>query len=31
VIRFYLREINELEVRKQYDIKISNRFAVFEN
>jgi hypothetical protein len=28
---FYLRKLNELGVRKQYQIKISNRFAVFEN
>jgi hypothetical protein len=29
--RFNLRKLNELEVRKQYQIKISNRFAVLEN
>jgi len=29
--RFNLRKLNELEVRKQYQIKISNRFAVFKN
>ena len=29
--RFNLRKLNELEVRKQYQIKISNRFAFFEN
>jgi hypothetical protein len=31
VERFNLRELNELEVRKQYQIEISNRFAAFEN
>ena len=29
--RFSLRKLNELEVRKQYQIKISNRVAVLEN
>jgi hypothetical protein len=29
--RFNLRKINELEVRKQYQIEISNRFAEMEN
>jgi hypothetical protein len=29
--RFYLRKLNELEVRKQSQIKISNRFAGLEN
>ena len=29
--RFYLRKLNELEVSKQYQIKISNRFAALEN
>ena len=29
--RFNLRKLNELEVRKQYRIKISNRFAALEN
>ena len=29
--RFKLRKLNELKVRKQYQIKISNRFAAFEN
>jgi cyanophycinase-like exopeptidase len=29
--RFNLRKLNELKVRKQYQIKISNRFAVLEN
>jgi DNA-binding SARP family transcriptional activator len=28
---FNLRKLNELEVRKQYRIKISNRFAALEN
>ena len=28
---FYLRQLNELEVRKQYQIEISNRFAALEN
>jgi hypothetical protein len=31
VERFNLRELNELRVRKQYQIKISNRFAALEN
>ena len=31
VERFNLRKISELEVRKQYQIMISNRFAVLEN
>ena len=29
--RFNLRKLNELEVRKQYHIEISNRFATLEN
>jgi hypothetical protein len=29
--RFYLRKLNELDVRKQCQIKISNRFAALEN
>ena len=29
--RFNLRKLNDLEVRKQYQIKITNRFAVLEN
>jgi hypothetical protein len=28
---FKLRKLNELEVRKQYQIKISNRFSALEN
>jgi hypothetical protein len=31
VERFNLRKLNELEVRKQYQIKISNRYAALEN
>jgi len=31
VERFNLRKLNELEVRKQYQIKILNRFAALEN
>jgi len=31
VERFNLRKLNELEVRKWYQIKISNRFAAWEN
>jgi hypothetical protein len=31
VERFNLRKLNELEVRKQYEIKISYRFAALEN
>ena len=31
VDRFNLRELSEPEVRKQYQIKISNRFAVLQN
>ena len=29
--RFNLRKLNELEVRKQYQIESSNRFATLEN
>jgi hypothetical protein len=29
--RFKLRKLSELEVRKQYHIKISNQFAALEN
>jgi hypothetical protein len=29
--RFNLRKLNELEVRKKYQIEISNRFAELEN
>jgi hypothetical protein len=29
--RFNLKKLNELEIRKQYQIKISNRFAALEN
>ena len=29
--RFNLRKLNELEVRKQYQIEMSNRFATLEN
>jgi hypothetical protein len=28
---FHLRNLSELEVRKKYQIKISNRFASLEN
>jgi len=31
VERFNFRKLNELEVRKQYQIKISNSFAALEN
>ena len=31
VERFNLRKLSELEFRKQYQIKISNRFAALEN
>jgi hypothetical protein len=31
VENFNLRKLNELEVRKEYQIKISNRFAGLEN
>jgi hypothetical protein len=31
VKRFNLRELNELEVREQYQIEISKRFAALEN
>ena len=31
VERFNVRKLNELEVRKQYQIKILNRFVVVEN
>jgi hypothetical protein len=30
VERFNLRKLNELEVRKQYQIEITNRFATLE-
>ena len=29
--RFNLRKLNELEVRKQYQIEIKNRYAALEN
>jgi hypothetical protein len=29
--RFNLKKLRELEVRKQYQLKISNRFAALEN
>ena len=29
--RFNLRKLNDLEVRKQYQIEIKNRFAALEN
>jgi hypothetical protein len=29
--RFYLRKLNELEIKKQYQINISNRLAALEN
>ena len=29
--RFNLRQLNELDVRKQYQIEITNRFAALEN
>ena len=29
--RFNLRKLNELEVRKEYQIEIANRFAALEN
>jgi hypothetical protein len=31
VERYNLRKLNELEVRKEYQIEISNRFAALEN
>jgi len=31
VKRFNLRKMSELELRKQYQIKVSNRFAALEN
>jgi hypothetical protein len=31
VERFTLRKLNKLEVRKQYQIEITNRFAALEN
>jgi hypothetical protein len=30
-VRFNLRKLNELEIRKQYYIEITNRFAALEN
>jgi hypothetical protein len=29
--RFNLRKLNDLEVRKQYQLEITNRFAALEN
>jgi hypothetical protein len=29
--RFNLKKLNDLEVRKQYQIEITNRFAALEN
>jgi hypothetical protein len=29
--RFYLRKLNDAEVKEQYQVKITNRFAVLEN
>ena len=29
--RFNLRKLNEMEVRKQYQVQITNRFAALEN
>jgi hypothetical protein len=29
--RFYLKKLKELQVRKQYQIEITNRFAALEN
>jgi hypothetical protein len=29
--RFYLRKLNDAEVKKQYQVKITNRFAALEN
>jgi hypothetical protein len=31
VDRFNFRKLNELEVRQQYQVRISNRFAALEN
>jgi hypothetical protein len=31
VVRCNIKKLSELEVRKQYQIKISNRFAALEN
>jgi hypothetical protein len=31
VERFNLKKLSELKIRKQYQIKISNRFAALEN
>jgi hypothetical protein len=30
-VRFNLRKLNDLEVRKRYQIEIKNRFAALEN
>jgi hypothetical protein len=30
-VRFNLRKLNDLEVRKEYRIEITNRFAALEN
>jgi len=29
--RFNLRKLNDLDIRKQYQIKVSNRFRTLEN
>jgi hypothetical protein len=29
--RFNLRNLNDVEIKEMYQVKISNRFAVFEN
>jgi hypothetical protein len=29
--RFNLKKLNDVEVKKQYQVKISNRFATLEN
>jgi hypothetical protein len=31
VERFNLRKLTEMEIRKQYEIQISNRFSALEN
>jgi hypothetical protein len=31
VVRFNFKKLNELEVRKQYQIEITNRFSLWKN
>jgi hypothetical protein len=31
VVKFNLREVNDVEVKEKYQVKITNRFAALEN